>query len=176
MVSGYATCIGSMLNIDGGLLIRNATFHMKIKMDAKIIFHPSPIPEQTMQQNNTFREFHFSYIEKRMYCLPAASSEQRPEIVAVADTSRLLSAPLPDVRVSVHENGCLRSHRRAQPVSKLQCRQIHFLSTHALREAGLPSKDTFVPPPASQVLPAFTRISASASRSKMLLPARPIHQ
>lgn len=31
MVSGYATCIGSMLNIDSGLLIRNATFHMKIK-------------------------------------------------------------------------------------------------------------------------------------------------
>ncbi|WP_148721764.1 hypothetical protein [Akkermansia muciniphila] len=62
--SWYATCIGSMLNIDGGLLIRNATFHMKIKMDAKIIFHPFPIPEQTMQQNNTFREFHLSYIEK----------------------------------------------------------------------------------------------------------------
>lgn len=37
---------------------------MKIKMDAKIIFHPFPIPEQTMQQNNTFREFHLSYIEK----------------------------------------------------------------------------------------------------------------
>ena len=33
-------------------------------MDAKIIFHPFPIPEQTMQQNNTFREFHLSYIEK----------------------------------------------------------------------------------------------------------------
>lgn len=64
MISGYATGIGSMLNIDGGLLIRNATFHMKIKMDAKIIFHPFPIPEQTMQQNNTFREFHLSYIEK----------------------------------------------------------------------------------------------------------------
>lgn len=64
MISEYATGIGSMLNIDGGLLIRNATFHMKIKMDAKIIFHPFPIPEQTMQQNNTFREFHLSYIEK----------------------------------------------------------------------------------------------------------------
>ena len=37
---------------------------MKIKMDAKIIFHPFPIPEQPMQQNNTFREFHLSYIEK----------------------------------------------------------------------------------------------------------------
>ncbi len=98
------------------------------------------------------------------------------EIVAVADASVDRAGPVTDVRVSVHENGCLRSHRRAQPVSKLQCRQIHFLSTHALREAGLPSKDTFVPPPASQVLPAFTRISASASRSKMLLPTRPIHQ
>ena len=98
------------------------------------------------------------------------------EVVAVADASVDRAGPVTDVRVSVHENGCLRSHRRAQPVSKLQCRQIHFLSTHALREAGLPSKDTFVPPPASQVLPAFTRISASASRSKMLLPTRPIHQ
>lgn len=42
MGSGYTTHIGSMLNVDGGLLIRNATFHMKTKMDAKTIFIPAP--------------------------------------------------------------------------------------------------------------------------------------
>jgi hypothetical protein len=34
------------------------------KNGRKNYFHPFPIPEQTMQQNNTFREFHLSYIEK----------------------------------------------------------------------------------------------------------------
>ncbi len=85
--------------------------------------------------------------------MPATSSEQRPEIVAVADMSRLLSSPVPDVRVPVHEDSSLRSHRHAQSGSQLQRRRSHFRSPHALRKAGVAQqRDVRFPSPVSQVL------------------------
>ena len=85
--------------------------------------------------------------------MPATSSEQRPEIVAVADMSRLLSSPVPDVRVPLHEDSSLRSHRHAQSGSQLQRRRSHFRPPHALREAGVAQqRDVRFPSPVSQVL------------------------
>ncbi len=85
--------------------------------------------------------------------MPATSSEQRPEIVAVADMSRLLSSPVPDVRVPVHEDSSLRSHRHAQSGSQLQRRRSHFRPpSRFARSRGCPARDVRFPSPVSQVL------------------------